>query len=469
MTTINLHSYEKHIRETIHLSMPVVIGQLGNILMGVIDNLMIGDLGYNYLSAASFANGVFFIIIVFGMGITFAISPLVAEADAQGDTEMSESYLRQSIWIAIGSSAILGLLIYGSSFLFPYMNQPEEDVVLAQPYMEILSFSFMPMMLFLVFKQFADGLSVTIAAMQITLLGLVFNTFANWLLIYGNWGFPTLELNGAGYATLGSRIFMMVLMILYVAKSKRFEQYHPFRNLFSWHIPTIRKIIAIGLPSGLQFFFEVGAFAGAAIMVGWIGAPERAAHQIVISLAATTYMFSSGIAAGTSIRVGNALGRKDMLNVERAGYTGIFLSAVFMLTMALVFVIGKNFFPSFFIDDPYVLEIAATLMLIGAFFQLFDGVQVVALGALRGIQDVRIPTIITFIAYWVIALPVGYSLAFVFDMGVNGLWYSFVVGLGFAAIFLVWRFWKMNRGKANIFEEDEYVANQEVQSEMEVF
>ena len=437
--------YHSHIKETLSLSIPVVIGQLGNVLMGVIDNLMIGDLGYTYLSAASLANGIFFIIVVLGIGITFAISPLVAEADAAGNVEVCGLYLRQGIWVGLISSLILGVLLYFATVALPYMGQPAEDVRLAYSYTHIINFSILPMMMFMVFKQFTDGLSFTIPAMYITLLGLAFNTFVNWMLIYGHCGFPRLELDGAGYGTLSSRIFMMVLMIGYVAKSRRLRVYNPFRQLQKLHFPSIRKIISLGIPSGLQFFFEVGAFAGAAIMIGWIGAPERAAHQIVINMAATTYMITSGIAAGVAIRVGNALGQKNKQNAQRAGFVGLALSAAFMLIMALVFIMAKDWLPRFFIEDSHVLLIAAQLMVISALFQLFDGVQSVALGALRGLQDVQIPTVIAFIAYWVISLPLGYLLGFSFDLGINGFWYSFVIGLAFSAICLSWRFWKLTQ------------------------
>ncbi|RMG27678.1 MAG: MATE family efflux transporter [Bacteroidetes bacterium] len=436
-------AYLRHFRETVVLSVPVIIGQLGNILMGVIDNLMIGRLGYTYLSAAALGNGIFFIIIVLGMGITFAIPPLVAAADAEGNKSLCSQYLRQATYVAAACSVVLCMLMWLAILALPYLQQPPEDVRLATTYTHILNWSVFPMLIFLVFKQFSDGLSFTVPAMVITLLGLGFNTLANWLLIYGHWGLPRMELDGAGYATLLSRILMMLLMVGFVWKHARFRPYRLFRFWHRLQLATMRKIIAIGLPSGFQFFFEVGAFSGAAIMVGVIGAPERAAHQIVIQLAATTYMVTSGLSAGTSIRVGNALGLRDGINARRAGFAGLGLAAAFMLLMAGIFVLGRHWIPAFFVEDARVLEIAAQLMIISAFFQLFDGVQCVALGALRGLQDVMVPTLITLLAYWVIALPLGYVLAFETQWGVEGLWYSFVAGLGFAAIFLSWRFWRM--------------------------
>ena len=435
--------YKTHFRDTIRLSGPVIIGQLGIILMGVVDNVMIGQLGYEALSAASLSNSIFFILVVFGMGITFAISPLVAEADAAEKPENCGKYLRQGVWVSIATSLGLGIIMYIATLALPLMGQPEADVILATPYLHILNISVLPMLLFLNYKQFTDGLSFTRPAMYITILGLGFNALTNWLLIFGNLGFPRMELNGAGYATLGSRIFMFLLMWGYVVYQPRFKKYSPAIRWkeFDWKI--ISKIMSIGFPSGLQYFFEVGAFGGAVIMIGWMGMVERSAHQIVINLASITYMITSGISAGAAIRVGNALGRKDFVNVRHAGLTGVYLAAAFMIVASIVFVAGRFLLPSFYVDDVPVLELAASLMIIAAFFQTFDGVQAVGIGILRGMQDVRIPTILTFIAYWAIALPMGYIVGFLLNQAVEGVWYGFVAGLGFSAFALTYRFWTL--------------------------
>ena len=438
--------YLRHYRDTLSLSFPVIIGQLGVILMQFIDNLMIGKLGYVPLSAASLANGVFFIITILGIGITYAISPLVAEANASGKPATCGAYLRNGMAVGLISSILLGTLTYFSAYALQYLDQPAEDVELAFSYLQILSVSIIPMILFLVVKQFTDGLSLTRPAMYITILGLTFNTFANWLLIYGNWGFPRLELDGAGIGTLSSRTFMFVLMLFYVLKEQRFKRFevHKYWRLFRKDI--MGKILAIGFPSGLMHFFEVGAFVGAAILVGWLGSAERAAHQIAIQLASISFMMVTGISTGASIRVGNALGRKDWINVQRAGISGIVLATIFMIVCGLTFWIGKDFFPRFFVDDTIVLEFASSLMVVAALFQVFDGVQAVGIGVLRGIQDVKIPTLITLIAYWGLAIPLGIGLCFNWGFGLDGMWYSFVVSLGFAAIMLTGRFiWITNK------------------------
>ena len=438
--------YAHHFRETLILSIPVVIGQLGFMLMGFIDNLMIGDVSYVHLSAASLANSLFFFIMVLGIGIVMAITPLVAEVHAAGDEKKVRDFFQQGIWVSLIMGVVLLSLTFLSAELLPYLDQPPEDVELAYSYLHIISISILPLMVFRAGKQFAEGVSLTRPAMYVVLAGLAFNTLANWILIYGHWGFPRLELDGAGYGTLASRIFMMILMGSYLMIAPQFRE---FRLLEGWSkIKTgvMRRIMEIGLPSGLQYFFEVGAFVGAAVIIGTMedGSVQRAAHQIAIQFGALTYMVVSGIAAGSTIRVGNALGRKDPLNVRRAGMAGVGLGAVFMMFSAIMFLVGRNWLPTFFADEVQVLEIASVLMIMAAAFQLFDGIQAVALGILRGIQDVVIPTWITLLSYWGISIPLGCVLAFPLEMGVTGMWYGFVVSLLVASVLLTGRFWKLS-------------------------
>ena len=446
-------SYRQHLKETLSLSMPVIIGQLGHVMMGVIDNMMIGDVSYVHLSASSLANGVFFMITIIGLGVSMIMAPLVAEARSADNQRRVGLYLQQGFAIAVGLSAIMMILNYFSIDLLPLMDQPQEDVDLASSYLKIIGFSILPFMVFFIGKSFVDGLSLTRPAMYVTLLGLAFNVFANWLLIYGHWGFPRLELDGAGIGTLSARTFMAVLMTIYIFKSKRFKEFRlPWVGL-NW--PIIKKILKLGIPSGMQWFFEVGAFVGATVMIGWIGQEERAAHQIAISLASITFMFVTGFSAGASIRVGNALGKKDWHNVRRAGNAGLILAMAFMVIAATTFVIFKDELPKLFLEtDPSaplllsnleVMRLTAYLMLIAAFFQIFDGAQAVAAGILRGIQDVQIPTLITLIAYWVVCIPLSYLLAFNFDMGLYGVWYAFVGGLFVSAVLLTSRFWYLTR------------------------
>lgn len=434
-----------HLRETIKLSGPVVIGQLGIILTGVVDNMMVGWISYEHLSASSLANGVFFILVVIAMGITNAISPLVAEADATKNHEASSDFLRQSVWLALGSSCITMLLMEGAIWIMPYLGQPEMDVILGTSYLRWIYLSVPPMIVFMVYKGYTDGLSKTRVAMIVTVVGLAFNALANWLLIFGKWGFPRWELDGAGVATLITRVLMLLILAGIVHRAKSSSGLKITKGSWRLNWDTLKKILRIGLPSGFQLFFEVGAFAGAVIIIGWIGPASRSAHQIVLNLSSVTYMVVVGIAAGASIRVANAKGRQDLAEARAAGNAGLFLGAAFMTLSALAFLVGKDFLPSLYNDHPDVLRITSHLMLFAAFFQIFDGIQAVGLGILRGLHDVVVPMVIAFVCYWLIALPLGYVTTFTLGWGVSGMWMGFVVSLGIAAVSFWIRFHRLTR------------------------
>ena len=438
--------YQRHFRETIFLSAPVIIGQLGFILTGVIDSLMIGDVSYVHLSASSLANGIFNILTIIGMGISFALTPLVAEAEAAGKEQKVGTFFRQGIYVGILAALVLGSLVYASAEVLHWLDQPEQDVVLARSYQQILSLSVLPLLLFMVCKQFTDGLSRTRLAMYLTLIGLAVNVLANWLLIYGHWGFPRLELDGAGWGTLLSRIVMAVGMLGYILWHRSFTRFQLRKNWGRFDRAVSRKILEIGIPSGFQHFFEVAAFIGCTIIVGWLpeASANRAAHQIVLNLASISFMVTIGFSVGATVRVGNALGRRDFVNLRRAGFTGVAMAIGFMLCSAVVFIAGRDWLPTYFNENPQVLEISARLMIIAAFFQLFDGVQAVGVGILRGLQDVRIPTVITFVAYWLISLPLAYGLGVWLEIGVDGVWYALAISLMVSALTLTARFWYLS-------------------------
>lgn len=425
------------------LSLPVMIGQLGVVLMGVLDNMMVGWLSYEHLSACSLANSIYFIVVVIAMGITNAVSPLVAEADASGQPTRCAMFLRQGLWVGLASSIATMVLLELAIYVLPFLGQPEQDVEMARDYLRLLYLSALPMVLFLTYKQYTDGLSRTRVAMIATMAGLVFNAAANWLLIFGYGGFPRWELNGAGVATLLSRIFMLALLAFYVHRGKLWN--FPALPPGSWrpHKATILRLLRLGLPSGFQLFFEVGAFSGAVIMIGWLGAAPRSAHQIVLNMSTVTYMVVTGIATGATIRVGNARGRQNMAEAREAGYAGIWLGGLFMACSAIVFLLGRDILPAFYNNHPDVLSLTSGLMIMAGIFQIFDGVQAVGLGVLRGLQDVFIPMIMAFVCYWLVALPLGYVTGFILGWGVVGVWLGLVISLGMAAVAFVWRFTRL--------------------------
>ncbi|MCH7397082.1 MATE family efflux transporter [Belliella sp. DSM 107340] len=434
------YNFNDHFSKTFVLAYPVMLSQLGQVLVGVADSMMVGRLGAEPLAAASLANSIFFVLLMFGIGVSMAITPLVAMADGKNKTSRIGRLFRHGFTINMVTGAMLFIVIILFSPLLKYMNQPQKVVELAIPYLAIITLSILPFMFFQTFKQFAEGLSQTKQAMYITIVCNGLNVFLNWIMIYGNLGFPALGLNGAGWATLISRVLMGIVIAYYVLKSKRYKSFNLGFKIKRFSFPMISKMLRIGVPTGFQFIFEVGAFSAAAIMMGWIGVTALAAHQIAINLASISYMMASGLSAAAMVRVGNQLGRKDIKTLREAGFTVFGMTAIFMLCAAVLFISLREFLPSLYIDDDTVIQMSASLLIIAGIFQLSDGIQVVGLGALRGMADVKVPTIVTLIAYWVIGLPLGYFFAFVLDMQEKGIWYGLLIGLTVTGFMLLYRF-----------------------------
>jgi MATE family multidrug resistance protein len=435
-----LKGFTSNFDRTFNLAYPVMLSQLGQVMVGVADNIMVGRLGAVPLAAASLANSIFFMVLMFGVGISMAVTPMVAAADGEGKTGKIGRLLNHGFVINTAASLVLFLLILALSPGLKLINQPEEVVLLAITYLLIITFSLLPLMFFQTYRQFIEGLSQTRQAMFITIIFNLLNIGLNWLLIYGNWGFPALGLNGAGWATLVSRVLMAWALYLYVTKSKRYEKFIRGIHLKGLRFSIIKKMLGIGIPTGLQFVFEVGAFGTAAIMMGWIGVNALAAHQIAINLASISYMMASGLSAAAMVRVGNQLGKKNISKLREVAFSIFWMVTVFMSVFALFFLLTRNYLPLLYINDPQVVEMAASLLIIAGIFQISDGMQVVSLGALRGLSDAKIPTIVTLMAYWVVGLPLGYFLAFKLHWNELGIWTGLLIGLTLTAILLFYRF-----------------------------
>lgn len=440
MTVNNHQRIKEEVFKTFSLAYPVIIGQLGIIMMGVVDSIMVGRLGSVPLAAASLGNSLIFIILIIGIGCSIVVTPLVAIL--VGGKRYSECgiYFRQSLLINIVLSFIMiGVILIGVNFIH-MLHQPPEVIKPTIIYMSIVGLSAFPLMIYQTYKQFIEGFSIMKPAMVIAILANIINAFANWVLIFGKLGFPKLGIAGAAWATFSSRVFMAIVIMIYVMKNDKFKQYDVTFHFRGINFPIIKKILRLGLPSGFQYFFEVGAFSLAVVMIGWIGANELAAHQIAINLASISFMAVLGISQAASIRVGNAMGEQNIDNVRKAGFTGIILGASIMSLAGLSFILLHNILPTLYINDEKVISIASRLIIIAALFQLSDGTQAVGIGVLRGLTDVKGPTIITFIAYWIISLPIAYLLAFNFKLGVDGVWIGLLIGLTVSAILLTLRF-----------------------------
>jgi MATE family multidrug resistance protein len=431
---------KKHIVSTFQLAYPVIIGQLGIIMMGVVDSLMVGKLGAAPLAASALGGSSAFIVLIIGIGVSYAVTPLVAIAVGAGRFEDCGIYFRQSLLVNSILSIIIVVIIYFAADLIQYFDQPKEVQNQAVDYMRIIGLSSIPLLIFQTYKQFIEGLSIMRPAMIITLIANLVNVFANWLLIYGNLGFPALGLNGAGWATFASRVFMAFALMGFVMNNKFFKKYDVSFHFKSINWTVIKKILSLGLPSGIQYFFEVGAFSFAVVMVGWLGTKQLAAHQIAINLASISFMAVLGISVAGSIRVGNAVGMKDITETRRAGFMAILLGASTMLGAGIIFILFRNYLPTLYVNDEVVISYASSLLVIAALFQLSDGTQAVGIGVLRGLTDVKIPTAITFIAYWIVGLPVGYLLGFTLELGVQGVWVGLLLGLTTSALLLTLRF-----------------------------
>lgn len=438
------HTYKPYFFKIAKLSYPIIIGQIGIVLMGVADIVMIGKLDATNLAAAGLANSVYFLISILGIGTLSAISPLVAKAKGAGHVNEVAILFRQSIKAGILLSLFIGAILLVLTSNLHWFGQSTDVTILTKSYLHILNAGTVFMLLFMGIKQFSDGLSITKPSAIITILGLLFNVFWNWVLIYGKFGFPVLGLDGAGYATSATRVVMFVAMLLYVLKHK---QYKPWLHVkeFVHSSKLFKQIFIVGAPSGMQYFFEVGAFASAAIMIGWFGKEQLAAHQIAINLASVTYMVATGLSAGGSIAVGDAWGRKHKRDLMLSGRAALILSVAFMGVTAILFALFNQFFVRLYINDAFVGGMASNLLLIAALFQLSDGLQCVSLGVLRGITDTKMPTFITIVAYWVIGIPVGWVLANYFNLSLYGIWFGLTIGLTFSAIMLSIRFLKESR------------------------
>lgn len=434
-------TYSQQYKISLNLAYPVVIGQLGQIMVSVADSIMVGKfLGTIPLAAISLAVSVLIIPMVFAIGVAYGLTPLIAGADGEENPAKATKYFKNGLVL----NSILGLIIYGLIALFAegahLLGQDERVVAQALPYIHVVGFSIVPMMSFFAFKQFAEGLSDTKAAMRVSLAANFLNVLLNYPLITG-WGpFPELGLIGAAVSTLITRFLMLGGMALYIRKKEKFALYWSFWRDSEVNWPTIKEILDIGVPSGLQYVFEAGAFAMSGVIVGMIGPVQQAAHQIALNIASVSYMMVSGLGAAATIRMGNQLGRKDYPMLRLAGQSLFHLTFFFMLVTMTLLILLRNFLPQFYSSDPEVLQYTAVLMVAAGIFQMPDGMQATALGALRGIKDVNIPTVVAFVAYWVIAVPLCYFLGVYLEKGPIGVWMGLTVGLVLASIALYWRF-----------------------------
>ena len=440
--------YKPYYKENLHLALPIVGSQLGHTLVHMADSIIVGHFTDTVqLAAVSLVNSIFMLILVIGLGISYGITPLIAQENGRNNYNECGKLLSTSLIINICVGIILYILVhFGVLLIIDHLDQTPAVVGYAKPYLNLLSISIIPLLIFQTFKQFAEGLGFTKQAMFVSIWGNLLNVILGIIFVKGIFGIKPMGVSGVGLSTLIDRILMAIVMCIYVLRSQNFKKY--LINFKATFIDQVRaiKIIKIGAPVAMQYSFEISAFSGAAVLIGTIGAVEQAAHQIAISLAAMTYMIASGVASAATIKTGNNFGKNNFNDLRKSAIASYHVILGFMAITAIIFIAANNLLPFIITDDLAVIKIAAQLLIIAGFFQLFDGTQVVGLGVLRGIGDVNIPTFITFLAYWVIGIPIGYLLGFKLGLGVNGIWYGLTLGLLSASILLFLRF--QNKTKA---------------------
>lgn len=446
---MSLKDYTSEFRYNWKLAAPVMLGMLGHTFVSFVDNIMVGQLGTAELAAVSLGNSFMFIAMSVGIGFSSAITPLIAETDSSGDIENGKLVFRNGLFMCTVLGIVLFVVLLFAKPLMHLMKQPEEVVVLARPYLDLVALSLIPLIIFQGYKQFSDGLSMTKQPMYATLVANIANIILNYLLIFGKFGFPEMGIVGAAYGTLLSRIIMVFYLWWLLKKNNKSRIYLYGLKLFDLSKSMIRKITNVGLPSSAQMFFEVGIFTAAIWLSGLLGKNPQAANQIALNLSSMTFMVAIGLSSAAMIRVGNQKGLHNYRELRRIAFSIFLMGIVLASGFALSFYLFNDILPKLYVDyndlsnsvdNKEVVTIASTLLIAAAIFQLSDSLQVIALGALRGLQDVKIPTVITFISYWLIGFPVSYFLGTEERLGSFGIWMGLLAGLSTAAIFLFIRF-----------------------------
>lgn len=444
-----LRKYTQEFGYNIRLSIPVITGLLGHTIVQLVDNIMVGQLGTAELASVSLGNSFVFIAMSLGIGFSTALTPLVAQADGEKNISKAQQLFSHGLIVCTLLGVVLFSAVFASRQFMFNMGQPEEVVYFAFPYLKWVAASLVPLIIFQAFKQFADGLSFTRPAMYATIFSNGVNIFLNYVLIFGHWGFPKMGVEGAAVGTFIARSTAVLFIVLYVQFHTVFKAYTVFFRWRNLRVSLFKKIFQLGMPSALQMFFEVLFFTMAIWMSGMLGKNEQAANQIALNLSSMTFMFAMGLGVVAMIRVGNQLGKKAYADLRRVAQSLFLLIILLDIFFCAFYILFNDQLPWIYLDfkgnltDADTLEvvkIAASLLLVSGFFQITDGLQAVILGALRGIQDVNIPTGLIFISYMLVGLPVSYYLGFYTDFGATGIWIGLLTGLTTSAFLLFLRF-----------------------------
>lgn len=447
---------KNYTKEALTLALPVMLTQVGQVSVNLFDNIIVGRLlGADALASVSLGNAVFFSMFVLALGFSFAIPPLVSEAHSQNDHKTINSVFSHGFVINMTVGIILMLVLFAGLPLLYHSGQPAKIIPDTADFLWIMAISIVPFMAFQTLREVSEGLSYTIGVTKATIIANVINIVLNYVFIKGLWIFPEMGVKGSALASLIARIFMVVFLYFVLIKEPKTRLYV---KQFSLKIQVFskqmfEKMVRLGFPTALQMFFEVTAFAAAAFICGLISSHDIASHQIALSMASFTFNLCIGFSVASTVMIGRKLGEQNFVELRKIGINNLKIAFLFMCLCGIIFILGRNILPTFFTkpEEVEVIMLASKLMIIAALFQLSDGIQVTALGMLRGLQDVKIPSIITFIAYWLITIPLGYFLCVTLRMGAFGMWIALGLGLTISAFLLVKRFLDMSarRIKAN--------------------
>ncbi len=427
------------------LALPLIIGQVGQMLLGLVDSIMVAKLGVTELAALTLANNLFYIPFVFGMGIMTCISIRTSTAKGATNAPEARSVCRNSTYLSLIIGSVFFLIAWLGNGLIEHMNQDPIVASRSRDFFVIICASLIPGLVGIALKNHADALDRMWPAFILSMISVLINICLNWLLIYGNLGAPALGLEGAGYATLISRSIFVLIMLIWFATDTNLKEWTPFRWFLKLDIREIKSLLKLGFPAGLQTLTEIGAFVMSGIMLGWISKEALAAQQIALVCTGIAFMIPLGISIALTIRVGEKTGRKNTSNIRTTYLSGWTLTLLFSTLTAIIFLFYGDDLADQFIDDaPEVTAFATSFLIVAGVFQIVDGQQVASIGMLRGLQDTTIPAIIGLFSYWIVGIPFGYWLAFHSKVGAVGIWWGLALGLTIASILLALRLWKFN-------------------------
>ena len=436
------------------LAVPVVAAELGWVAMGTVDTMMVGRVSAEAIGAVSLGTALFLAVAIFGMGLLLGLDTLVSQAFGAGRIDDCHRCFFQGVYLSLALAPVLMLVVYLLVHMLGAWGTDPEVAALTVPYVEKVTWSLLPLLLYASFRRYLQAMGLVQPVMFVLITANVVNAIVNWLLIFGNWGAPTLGVVGAGWATFISRSYMAGGLFLYILYNDHRRRTGLFSVSFAFDPSRMRELLTLGFPAAAQITLELGVFAVATALAGRLDSVSLAAHQIALTAASITFMVPLGVSSAGAVRVGQALGRGEPRAAGQAGWMALILGAGFMALSALCFLSFRSQILRAFTSDEAVLTAGVSLLFVAAFFQLFDGIQVVATGILRGAGDTRTPMLSNLVGHWFLGLPIGVTLCFILDWGVVGLWIGLSIGLigvGIVLLF-VWtrRVRYLNRSSAHM-------------------